>query len=201
MPPSSSPSPVERLYRDVQYVGMEESDGGMDSFESLIKKLEVDSKTEVSVDDLTHSIKEWFKLEAHDSKIRDLAQFIMRLKLKDPADADASNQKDASAPSIPRDHVASRRGSNPSKESGRSSSRNRGTSPRGSNPFPGVNQRSYSKHYDPTGLLPPTPNEDSPFPYLLVMRLLIRWIARLNLFPPWQTHLDLVWVLLTRLRQ
>ena len=181
MPPSSSPLPVERPYRDISHVGMEEKDAGMDSVESLMKKMELASTTEVSVDDLAHSLKEHFNLEADDSNIRNLAQFVMRLKLKEPVDA----SNDASAQSIPPEDISSRQASKPWMESGRGSSRNRDASPPASNqstpstaevkpasksplrsqsPLFRFNQRTSSKLFSPGGLPPPTPFRSRPSP-------------------------------------
>ena len=183
MPPSSSPLPGERSYRDISYVGMDEKDANVDSVESLMKKMELASKTEVSVDELAHSLKEHFNLEADDSNIRNLAQFVMRLNLKEPVDA----SNDARSHSNTREDVASRE-EGPKLSMGkkdRSSSRNRGSSPSASNPFtPPIQEvkpasrsplrsqspssrfypRSSSKKFDPSGMPPPTPFRSRPSP-------------------------------------
>lgn len=170
------------MYRDISYVGMEEKDANVDSVESLMKKMELASKTEVSVDELAHSLKEHFNLEADDSSIRNLAQFVMRLKLKEPAEA--SNE--SRARSNPSEGVASGEEPKPSMEkSDRSSSRNRAASPCIPNPFtPPIQEvkpptrspfrspspssrffpRSSSKKFDPSGMPPPTPFRSRPSP-------------------------------------
>lgn len=121
MPPSNSPLPGERPFRDIPYTEAEETHPAVDVVDGLLQKMKLSTGPEVSVDELAHTLKEHFNLEGDDSNIRNLAHFVMSLNLKDAATATTAATKENSG-------YFYQRGSNPRMPSLRSLSRSRGAS-------------------------------------------------------------------------